>query len=150
MPRLHPYNFLDFIYLFIFGYAGSLLMQAGFPQLQQVGATLQLRSRLTVAAPLAAEHRLQGMWALVAAAPWLNRVLTHPDSIPQHVGSSQTRDQTCVPCTGRCILNHWTTREVTDSYYKLESLKVGARYVFFFDFPSTCIKQANLRTSDQD
>ena len=31
---------------------------------------------------------------------------------PQHVGSSWTRDQTCVPYTGREILNHWTTREV--------------------------------------
>ena len=26
--------------------------------------------------------------------------------------SSWTRDQTYVPCTGRQILNHWTTREV--------------------------------------
>ena len=30
---------------------------------------------------------------------------------PQHVGSSQTRDWTHVPCIGRWILNHWTTRE---------------------------------------
>ena len=30
----------------------------------------------------------------------------------RHVGSSWTRDQTCVPCIGRGILNHWTTREV--------------------------------------
>ena len=29
-----------------------------------------------------------------------------------HVSSSQTREQTCVPCLGRGILNHWTTREV--------------------------------------
>ena len=29
----------------------------------------------------------------------------------RHVGSSQTRDQTCVPCTGR-TLNSRTTREV--------------------------------------
>ena len=28
-----------------------------------------------------------------------------------HVGSSQTRDRTCVPCMGRQILNHWTTRK---------------------------------------
>ena len=28
-----------------------------------------------------------------------------------HVGSSRIRDQTCVPCIGRWILNHWTTRE---------------------------------------
>ena len=39
--------------------------------------------------------------------------LWHMDLVfPQHVGSSQTRDQTCVPCTGRRTLNHWTTREV--------------------------------------
>ena len=29
-----------------------------------------------------------------------------------HVESSQTKDQTSVPCIGRCILNHWTTRDV--------------------------------------
>ena len=28
------------------------------------------------------------------------------------VGFSWTRDQTCVPCTGRGILRYWTTREV--------------------------------------
>ena len=31
---------------------------------------------------------------------------------PQHVGSSQTRDRTCVPCIGRQILNHHATREI--------------------------------------
>ena len=31
---------------------------------------------------------------------------------PQVVGSSQTRDQTCVRCIGRRILSHWSTREV--------------------------------------
>ena len=31
---------------------------------------------------------------------------------PRHVGSSQIRDQTRVPCTGRRILNHCATREV--------------------------------------
>ena len=30
----------------------------------------------------------------------------------QHVKSSQTRVQTQVLCTGRQILNHWTTREI--------------------------------------
>ena len=32
---------------------------------------------------------------------------------PQHVGSSWTRDRTCVPCIGRQILNHCANREVT-------------------------------------
>ena len=31
---------------------------------------------------------------------------------PRHVGSSQTRARTCVPCIGRRILNHCATREV--------------------------------------
>ena len=30
---------------------------------------------------------------------------------PRHVGSSQTRARTCVPCIGRQILNHCATRE---------------------------------------
>ena len=38
------------------------------------------------------------LWHLGWAAPW-------------HVGYPQTRDQTHVPCIGRQILNHWTTRE---------------------------------------
>jgi len=41
---------------------------------------------------------------------------------PRHVGSSQTRDQTRVPCIGRQILNHWTTREVL-AIWKI--MKVG-------------------------
>ena len=31
---------------------------------------------------------------------------------PHHVGSSQIRGQTRVPCAGSQILNHWTTKEV--------------------------------------
>ena len=34
---------------------------------------------------------------------------------PRHVGSSRTRDRTGVPCIGKWILNHWTTREVLKS-----------------------------------
>ena len=32
--------------------------------------------------------------------------------VPRHVGSLRTRDQTCLPCIGRWILNHCATREV--------------------------------------
>ena len=31
---------------------------------------------------------------------------------PQHVKSPWTRAWTCIPCTGRQILNHWTTSKV--------------------------------------
>ena len=34
--------------------------------------------------------------------------------VPRHVGSSQTRDQTHVPCIGRRILDYGTTREGKD------------------------------------
>ena len=36
---------------------------------------------------------------------------------PRHVGSSQTRAQTRVPCIGRQILNHCATREAPDLYF---------------------------------
>ena len=38
--------------------------------------------------------------------------------------SSPTRDQTCVPCIGRQILNHWTAREVPNFLL--------IQYLFFF------------------
>ena len=41
----------------------------------------------------------QQLWCTGLVAPW-------------HVGSSRTRAQTCVPCIGRQILNHCTTRKV--------------------------------------
>ena len=30
----------------------------------------------------------------------------------QHVESPPTRDQTCVSCIGRQVVNHWTTKEI--------------------------------------
>ena len=70
------------------------------------------------------EHRLQahsfssfGVWAQKLQLTGF-RVQTHylrhmGSAAPQHVGSSQTSDQTqcSVPCIARQILNHWTTRE---------------------------------------
>ena len=41
---------------------------------------------------------------------------------PRHVESSRTRDQTCVPCIGRQIPNHWTTWEVHFSNSLLQFL----------------------------
>ena len=43
-------------------------------------------------------------------APWL----LHKDLAVPHMWdlSSPTRNQTRIPCTGRQIFNHWTTREV--------------------------------------
>ena len=35
----------------------------------------------------------------------------------RHVGSSWSRDRTCVPCIGRQILNHWITREALGHFF---------------------------------
>ena len=38
-------------------------------------------------------------------------IVAHGPVAPRHVGSSQTRARTCVPCIGRWVLNHCATRE---------------------------------------
>ena len=74
---------------------------------------IAVRGPLTVAVSLVVEHRLQtrslsscGSRTLVA---------------PRHVGSSQTRARTRVPCIGRQILNHCTTREALEGIFNLHA-----------------------------
>ena len=93
-----------FIYLFIFGCVGSSFLCEGFLQLRQAGATLHRGAR--------ASH-YRGLSCCGAQAPdtqaqqlWLTGLVA-----PRHVGSSQTRAQTRVPCIGRQILNHCATGE---------------------------------------
>ena len=45
---------------------------------------------------------------------------------PRHVGSSWIRDRTTVPCNGRQILNHCTTREV--SVFLIIAFLVGVKW----------------------
>ena len=45
---------------------------------------------------------------------------------PRHVGSSQTRARTRVPCIGRQILNHCTTREALSEF--LNRVNAGSRW----------------------
>ena len=54
------------------------------------------------------------MWLTGPVAPW-------------HVGSSQTRARTRVPCIGRQILNHCTTREAQDRFF----LKINL-FIYFW------------------
>ena len=48
---------------------------------------------------------------------WLTGVVA-----PRHVGSSQTRARTRVPCIGRQILNHCATREAQKDVFKMTFL----------------------------
>ena len=81
------------------------------PQLRQAGATLHRGARashyrgLSCCGAQAPDTQAQQLW------------LTGPVA-PRHVGSSQTRARTRVPCTGRQILNHCATREAPQHILK--------------------------------
>ena len=60
---------------------------------------IAVRGPLTIATSPIAEHRQ-------AQQLWLTGLVA-----PRHVGSSQTRARTRVPCIGRQTLNHCATRE---------------------------------------
>ena len=99
-----PFFFNKFIYLFIFGCAGSSFLCEGFLQLQQAGSTLHrgvLASHyrgLSCCGAQAPDAQAQQLWLTGPVALW-------------HVGSSKTGARTRVPCTGRQTLNHCATRE---------------------------------------
>ena len=86
-----------------------------------------VRGPLISVASLVAEyrlqaHRLQQLWH-TGPAVWLAGSRAQAQQLQstglvalRHVGSSQTTARTRVPCIGRRILNHCTTREVPRSY----------------------------------
>ena len=90
--------------MFIFGCAGSSPLCEGFLQLRRAGATLHRGAR-------ACHYR--GLSCCGAEAPDAQAQqlrLTGP-AAPRHVGSSQTRARTRVPCIGRQTPYHCATRE---------------------------------------
>ena len=96
--------FFKLINLFIYGCAWSSFLCEGFLWSRQAGATLHRGAR--------ASH-YRGLSCCGAQAPdaqaqqlWLTGLVAQ-----RHVGSSQTRARTRVPCIGRQILNHCATRE---------------------------------------
>ena len=96
--------FFKFIYLSIHGCVGSSFLCEGFLQLWQAGATPHCGAQ--------ASH-CRGLSCCGAQAPHAQAqqlLLTGPAAL-QHVGSSQTRARTRVPCIGRQTLNHCTARE---------------------------------------
>ena len=64
---------------------------------------IAVRGPLTIVASLVVEHRLQ--------TRRLSNCGSRGPVAPRHVGSSQTRARTRVPCIGRQTLNHCATRE---------------------------------------
>ena len=93
-----------FIYLFIFGCVGSSPLCEGSLQLRRAGATLHRGARASHCCGLS-RCRAQAPDAQ-AQQLWLTGLVA-----PRHVGSSQTRARTPVPCIGRQTLHHCATRE---------------------------------------
>ena len=114
-------KFYKFIYLFIFGCVGSSFLCEGFLQLRRAGATLHRSGRashcrgLSRCGAQAPDAQAQQLWLTGLAAP-------------RHVGSSQTRARTHVPCIGRQILNHCATREAPSRSFKFEEVQ----YIIIF------------------
>ena len=96
--------FNKFIYLFILAVLGLHFCARAFSSCGKRGSLfIAVRGPLTIAASLVAEHRLQ--------TRRLSSCGSRGPVAPRHVGSSQTRARTRVPCIGRQILNHCATRE---------------------------------------
>ena len=72
---------------------------------------IAVRGPLTIAASLVAGAQAPDVQAQQL---WLTGLVA-----PRHVGSSQTRAQTCVPCISRQIPNHCATREALYLYFKI-------------------------------
>ena len=113
--------FFFLMYLFILGCVRSSLLHAGFLYLRRAGATLRCSVQASHCSGFSCcGARALGVQASVAVARRLSscgsQALKHRLSTGlvalRHVWSSQTRAWTRVPCIGRWILNHCTTREV--------------------------------------
>ena len=95
---------ISFIYLLIFGSAGSSLLWGLCSSCGEQGL---LPSFGAWASHCSGLSRC-GVWAL---GTWASVVVAHRWVSSRPVGSSWIRDRTCVSCIGRWILYHWTTRE---------------------------------------
>ena len=119
------FNFSLFLIYLFFSCVGSSLLHTGFLQLRRTGATLHCSARASHCSGFscckaqALERAGFGSCGTWTQQLWLSGSRAQTQQLwraglvaPWHVGSSQTRPRTRVPCTGRQILNHCTTREV--------------------------------------
>ena len=104
-----------FIYVSIyFGCAESSLLCTDFSSYAKRG----LLPSCSVSAFLCRGFSCCGLQALSTSV-----AVARGSVAPRRVESPHTRDWTHVPCIGRQILNHWTTREVPVIHYPLNFQK---------------------------
>ena len=114
-------NILFFFYfIYLFWAALGLCFAWAFSSCSEWGLLFIVLCRLLiVVASLAVVHRLQAH----GLSTWAHRPQSQAQQLwptnlvaQQHVESSWSRDQTHVPCIGRQILIHFTTRKVLPQY----------------------------------
>ena len=113
------------------GCAGTLLLHAGFLQLWQAGATLQLQCMgFSLQCPLLLGSRGSEHTGFGSCSTWAQQ-LWHTSLVALgHVESSGTSVQTHVPCIRMQTLNHWATREVPPHCILAISLRWKQAYTF--------------------
>ena len=97
LKRCRKVTFLFFIYKFIYFIFGCV----GFGPCEKHGLLLLRSTGSRWAGFSSCGAQAQQLWRTGLVAP-------------RHVGSSQTRARTHVPCIGRWILNHCATREAPE------------------------------------
>ena len=88
----------------------SSFLCEGSLQLRQAGTTPHRGAQ-------ASHHRGPSRCGAQAADAQAQQLWLTGPAAPRHVGSSQTRARTHVPCIGRQILNHCATREAPKIFY---------------------------------
>ena len=89
---------------------------------------------LVAVASLLVEHGPEG----VGSESWHTGLV-----VPRHMGSSQTRDQTCVPCIGRRILTTGRPgKSPKETVYKLEPPSIVTHVAKYLQVPFVCYMEA--------
>ena len=116
-PGLLCLWFIFKCFVSFFSCTESLLLCAGSLCFSEWGLLSSVVPRLlTAVASLAVERGLQ-VHSLQQLRHVGSVVVVHGLSCLQRVESSRTRDRTHIPCIGRQVLNHWTTRKPSGYFY---------------------------------
>ena len=109
--------------IFVAAHGLSLVASTGgYSLLQCTGFSLQW---LLLFQSMGSRHTSFSSCGTRAQVLWLTGLVAL-----QHVGSSQTRHRTRVPCIGRQILNHWATREVPGFFLSIIITVFFQFYIF--------------------
>ena len=133
--------FTNEAYVSVFIYLSNLCPRWGFVAVPGLvprcgeWALLSSEMRRLLITPLLWKHSWQEAWTTGSLASG-------------RVGSSQTRDRTCVPCTGGWILSHCTTREVQEwSGLRCVSLLFHVCFLKYLPFISHTLWRSFVNTS---